>query len=129
MLCSSFEFILFFSGGHMRTDLASITPEIWLHHAFLDAIWDQFQKKGRDYKFHKLKRSGNHFDLLLFKGETKADEFIDNQNLAGCSIKVMYQNIFHEDKGSAQTTEVYSGPYQTSKIKRFTRIIKKVIHT
>ena len=96
----------------MRTDLASITPEIWLHHAFIDAIWDRFQKKGRDYKFHKLKRNGNHFDLLLFKGGVKADEFIDNENLTGCSIKVIYQNIFHEEKGKVKTTEVYVGPCQ-----------------
>ena len=84
----------------MGTDYASAAPEIWLHHAYIDAIWDRFQQKGDKYKFHNLTTSGNNFFLIEFTSpKLKGSDYIDNDNLSGCNMKIIYQDIFEEDRG------------------------------
>ena len=42
-------------GGIMSTRISANTPEFWFHHAFLDKIWADWQKRGVAYKFHYYK--------------------------------------------------------------------------
>ena len=91
----------------MGTDYASAAPEIWLHHAFIDAIWDRFQKKGIEYKFHNLTTTGNNFFLIEFTSpKLKGSDYIDNDNLAGCNMKIVYEDIFEEDRGEGITFQL-----------------------
>ena len=38
-------------GGTMCTNASSSTPEFWLHHAFLDKLWADFQARGSALKY------------------------------------------------------------------------------
>lgn len=83
-------------GGHMATVYASYSPEFWSHHAMLDSIWDEWQKKGQQYKFAAFPER----DTILIAYESKEYHhwYVDNDDLGGCGIRVKYDGIFHDDE-------------------------------
>ena len=74
----------------MSTGYASRTPEFWSHHAMLDALWDKWQKKGSNYINLRIKQAEI---LNSFIPVEYSKFYIDNKNLAGCGIKVAYQDV------------------------------------
>lgn len=79
-------------GGTMSEDASSVAPEFWLHHAFLDKIWSNWQDRGPRYKFAyymNIKRrlpGSAHFGW----------EFMDLQNQPHC-VKVLYEETRDEE--------------------------------
>lgn len=94
----------------MQTVFASSAPEFWGHHAMLDSIWDVWQQKGEEYKWAAFTEK----DLLLYGfKQTRRSLYIDNDNLAGCGIKIKYE-IFDmkdliEDENNFEESEEFDG--------------------
>lgn len=78
----------------MESSFASNSPEFWLHHAMLDNIWDKWQKRGKAYKFVGYKTNTRPVTLLAFRPKEKRRYYVDNNNLAGCGLRIRYQNPF-----------------------------------
>ena len=89
-------FILSFTGGTMATDYASDAPEFWLHHGMLDSIWDEWQSKGLHFKYVGFTNQLN-LTLLGFYPKEKRAEFLDNNNLGSCGVKIRYEDIIYHN--------------------------------
>ena len=81
----------FISGGHMLSTFSSSAPEFWNHHSMLDCIWDAWQQKGEEYKNIKFDKKSDK--LLGFMPIEYKKLYIDNENLAGCGIKIKCQSV------------------------------------
>lgn len=73
-------------GGTMCTNVSSQAPEFWLHHAFLDKLWAEFQAQGPGHKFA-------YFPALsaTMPGFTnRPTDLMDNENLPG-NVRIVYR--------------------------------------
>ncbi|KXJ28323.1 Tyrosinase [Exaiptasia diaphana] len=85
-------------GGIMSLDASSNAPEFWFHHAFLDKIWTDWQKRGYEFKhqyYHNVKTS-------LPGAKVNGKMFTDQSKQPAC-VKVDYAEHpkpfeFPEDK-------------------------------
>jgi len=78
-------------GGHMETDYSSSSPEFWLHHSMLDCTWEKWQNKGHVFKHNFYQNK--HIKLMAFQPSEYRYKYVQNNNLAGCGIKVTCDNV------------------------------------
>lgn len=82
-------------GGVMEEKESSAAPEFWLHHAFLDKIWSDWQDRGPEYKFAyfwKVKKK--------LPGATHLSwELLDLQNQPHC-VRILY--VSHNRPGKTE---------------------------
>eukprot|EP00795_Rhopilema_esculentum_P007701 gene7701-13528_t len=80
-------------GGHMCSEYASVTPEFYLHHAFLDKLWYTWQLHSKaclNARFTKF----NH-KMTKFKCNHSQKEFIDSSKLPG-HVDVTYTDYYYK---------------------------------
>lgn len=83
-------------GGTMSKNTSSQAPEFWLHHAFLDKIWVQYQMRGD-------KERNEYYPQVMdtlpgCKSKWRPGDFVQETNLPGC-VRVLYEDMkyYHEN--------------------------------
>ena len=93
----------------MATDYASDTPEFWLHHGMLDSIWDEWQSKGFHFKSVGFTNNLN-LTLLGFYPKEKRAEFLDNNNLGPCGVRIRYEDIIYHNNSKLKHHQHHQDP-------------------
>jgi len=76
--------------GQMANEYSSHTPEFWLHHTMLDALWDNWQRRGHLFKDQSVYHNDSLF-LLGFPYDL-ARHFVDNDALGDC-VRIAYPSV------------------------------------
>ena len=71
----------------LESTTSANAPEVVLHHSFLDKLWLQWQKKGKDYKYVYFSKSRRK----LPQSEYYAWQWLDSNNLPD-QVKVLYED-------------------------------------
>ena len=79
----------------MDTVYTSHTPEFWLHHAMIDALWDNWQRRGPAFKYQPVYFNDSLF-LVGFPRDL-AENFVDNDALDDC-VRIAYPNVLGDKK-------------------------------
>eukprot|EP00794_Sanderia_malayensis_P004638 gene4638-5245_t len=94
-------------GGHMSSIYASLAPEFFLHHTFLDKLWHTWQmhslacKRVRfSHQLHKMKK---------FKCSNSPKDLMDSNNLPG-HINVAYTDYYYDARKASMKRFEYSSP-------------------
>ena len=74
----------------MANEYSSHTPEFWLHHTMLDALWDNWQRRGHLFKDQSVYHNESLF-LLGFPYDL-ARHFVDNDALGDC-VRIAYPSV------------------------------------
>ncbi|XP_065644294.1 uncharacterized protein LOC100199661 isoform X2 [Hydra vulgaris] len=77
-------------GGHMGTEYASYSPEFWSHHAMLDGLWFEWQKKCAKCVYSGYPGKSEY----LIGSKQYRHDYINSLKLGECGIKVVYDPIF-----------------------------------
>ena len=80
----------------MCSTFASVTPEFFLHHAYLDKLWSTWQQ--RSSACLKAKFANSHKKMSKFACPHSQSELIDSSKLPG-HIRVAYTDYYYSDKG------------------------------
>ena len=75
-------------GGTMAGKESSSAPEFWFHHAFLDKLWSDWQKRGAEFKFHYFR--GVHSTMPGTGGRYGRD-YMDLDNQPMC-VRAVYDD-------------------------------------
>ena len=75
-------------GGTMAEAESSSAPEFWFHHAFLDKLWSDWQKRGAGFKFHYFR--GVHTTMPGTGGRYGRD-YMDLDNQPMC-VRAVYDD-------------------------------------
>lgn len=80
------DVVHFAIGGTMLTRDSAAAPEFFLHHAYVDRLWADWQAKSKRHRFHKFFLAQN----TKMPGTPLASiDLLNNENLPGC-VKVRY---------------------------------------
>lgn len=82
-----YEIHEFVGGTMLESTTSANAPEVVLHHSFLDKLWLQWQKKGKDYKYVYFSKSRRK----LPQSEYYAWQWLDSNNLPD-QVKVLYED-------------------------------------
>lgn len=94
-------------GGTMGGISSSQSPEFWLHHAFLDKIWVQYQERGdkeRNEYYPQVKDT-----LPGCQSKWRPGGFVNETNLPGC-VGVLYEeDEGHQEDRNGTRIDDYNG--------------------
>jgi len=82
--------IPFLIGGIFCTGISSYSPEFFPFHSMLDALWDKWQGRGKQFAEIMLQDD----TTLLLSFNERRNKFVDNNNLDECGVKIKYTEIF-----------------------------------
>ena len=74
----------------MCTDYASLTPEFYLHHLFIDKIWNMYQRQSKKHKYVYF--SKDHRKMTKYQCPHSPSQLIDARDLPGC-VRTMYSGF------------------------------------
>eukprot|EP00112_Aurelia_sp_Birch-Aquarium-sp1_P024516 Seg780.6 transcript_id=Seg780.6/GoldUCD/mRNA.D3Y31 product=Tyrosinase protein_id=Seg780.6/GoldUCD/D3Y31 len=87
-------------GGHMCSVYASLAPEFYLHHSFLDKLWYTWQQHSKACLYASFSKANRK--MLKFRCHHSQREMIDSSRLPG-NVNVTYTDyIYGKNKISEQ---------------------------
>ena len=92
-------------GGTMCLPDAATAPDFFLHHAFIDKIWWDWQKRSNAQKFHSsFQHQNGHMPFMTYRSRDFLDlqnqpdcvcaEYVNPKNSAFSSLKGLLLNYF-----------------------------------
>ena len=75
-------------GGTMSLDISANSPEFWFHHAFLDKLWSDWQRRGTRFKFQYFGSVRQRMPGCRCRGWNFVD--LDRQPMC---VRVMYVDV------------------------------------
>eukprot|EP00118_Oscarella_pearsei_P010879 m.69217 g.69217 ORF g.69217 m.69217 type:complete len:667 (+) comp35586_c0_seq1:106-2106(+) len=91
-----------FIGGTMSSSKSSYAPEFFLHHAFIDKLWNDWQQKGNGNKHTVFNEMEGAAYAMPGADQATPSEFVDIANQPG-DVNVCYEKQTQGDAGSIES--------------------------
>lgn len=91
-------------GGTMKSNRSAQSPEFWLHHAFLDKIWVEYQERGdeqRNEYYPQVKDT-----LPGCRSKWRPGDFVHETNLPGC-VGILYEEVESQQEDETEARIKY----------------------